>query len=110
MSRYSNVTLRSRKPTYRYIRDTDHLPVLWGSGPVPMAKVKLLTPDSSWTWYIAEFDAETKQAYGLVVGLETEFGYFNLDELSKLRGPLGLPVERDLHFTPTPLSVLSQRN
>ena len=35
--------------------------------------------------------------------LAKEFGYFTLRELESVRGPLGLPIERDLHFKPRPL-------
>jgi hypothetical protein len=34
------------------------------------------TADSSWTWYSTEFDGEDL-FFGLVVGFETELGYFN---------------------------------
>jgi hypothetical protein len=33
-----------------------------------------------------------------VVGLEIELGYFSLSELKSVKGPLGLPIERDLHY------------
>jgi hypothetical protein len=65
--------------------------------------VKFFTPDSYWTWYATEFDG-TDTFFGLVDGQEQELGYFSLSELEDARGPLGLPVERDLHFNPTPLS------
>ena len=65
--------------------------------------VKFFTPDSSWTWYATEFDGEDV-FFGLVVGMERELGYFSLAELRSVRGPLGLPVERDEHFVPTPLA------
>jgi len=68
------------------------------------ARVKLFTPDSSWTWYIVEYDPDEKLCFGLTVGHERELGYFSLAELEQLRGPLGLKVERDLHFQPTPVS------
>ena len=42
--------------------------------------------------------------FGLVAGLEVELGYFSLTELQQVHGALGLPVERDLYFEPTPLS------
>lgn len=42
--------------------------------------------------------------FGLVIGHEPELGYFSVDELEQVRGRLGLPIERDLHFTPAPLS------
>jgi hypothetical protein len=39
--------------------------------------------------------------FGLVVGLETELGYFTLNELESVRGPMGLKIERDRHFSGT---------
>ena len=62
-----------------------------------IALVKFFTPDSSWSWFASEFDGEDI-FYGLVVGLEVEFGYFSLKELQSVRGPWGLPIERDLYF------------
>ena len=73
-----------------------------GKGMDAIAHVKFFTPDSSWTWYASEFDGDDL-FFGLVVGLETELGYFSLRELSQARGPLGLPIERDRYFTPKPL-------
>jgi len=73
--------------------------------PDPIAQVKFFTPDAGWTWYATEFDGEDI-FFGLVVGLATEMGYFSLSELQSVRGSLGLPVERDLYFKPTPVSEL----
>jgi hypothetical protein len=72
----------------------------------PMVHAKLFTPDSSWTWYVTEGQEEDGDflLFGYVVGLEREWGYFALSELESVRGPLGLPLERDLHFTPRPVS------
>ena len=70
----------------------------------PLVRVKFFTPDSSWTWYLTEFDPAERLCFGLVHGLEREIGYFSLDELEAARGPLGLPIERDLHWRPCPLS------
>jgi hypothetical protein len=75
-----------------------------GKGLDALAVVKFFTPDSSWTWYASEFDGE--MFYGLVVGFEPELGYFSLSELETVRGKLGLPVERDAWFEPTPLREL----
>jgi hypothetical protein len=36
-----------------------------------------------------------------------ELTYWSLGELEALRGPFGLRVERDLHFEPTRLSVIT---
>lgn len=71
--------------------------------PDPLLRAKFFTPDSNWTWYVIEFDGQDL-FFGLVVGFETELGYFRLSELQKVRGPLGLPIERDLFFSPIPLS------
>jgi hypothetical protein len=70
----------------------------------PIALVKLFTPDSSWTWFVTEFDPAERLCFGLVIGHEREFGYFSLRELEEVRGPMGLPIERDLHWQPTPVS------
>ena len=39
---------------------------------------------SDWTWYLTEYDKETGDAFGLVLGFEAEWGYFNLNELKEL--------------------------
>ena len=70
----------------------------------PKVFVKFFTPDSSWTWFVTEFDPEQRLCFGMVHGLDHELGYFSLDELESVRGPLGLPIERDLFFEPRPRS------
>ena len=70
----------------------------------PLAVAKLFTPDSCWTWYLTEYDPKTREAFGLVHGEVEELGYFNLDELSAIRGPKGLPIERDIYWKPRKLS------
>ena len=77
-----------------------------GQGREAVAQVKFFTPDSNWTWYGVEYDAEQRLFYGLVDGHELELGYFSLDELESVRGPMGLKIERDLYFDPTPLMTL----
>ena len=74
----------------------------------PLATIKFFTPDANWTWYLMEYDDETQTAFGYVCGFENELGYFNLDELERVRGPLGSAVERDVSFTPTRLSELKK--
>jgi len=73
------------------------------------AVVKFFTPDSNWTWYATEFDGED-QFFGLVIGFEMELGYFSLSELESVRGPLGLPIERDKFFEPKTLRELQQEH
>lgn len=70
-----------------------------------MATVKFFCPWSNWTWYAAEFDGEDL-FFGLVDGHEKELGYFSLKELSDLTGPMGLKIERDLHWNATDLATL----
>ncbi|BCH05666.1 single-stranded DNA endonuclease (plasmid) [Mesorhizobium sp. 131-2-5] len=65
--------------------------------------VKLFTPDAGATWLLTEIDPEDPDlAFGLCdlgVGCP-ELGSVSLVELAAVRGRLGLPVERDLHFRP----------
>jgi len=75
----------------------------------PIAYVKFFNPQSKWTWYATEFDGEDT-LFGLVQGFDEELGYFSLSELQEYRGKLGIGIERDLHFVPTPLSKLRRVN
>ena len=75
----------------------------------PVALVRIFDPCGSWTWYVEEYDAETGEAFGLVDGHEMELGYFSLKELSEHKGPMGIGLEVDVWFTPTPISVLKER-
>lgn len=86
-------------PAYRYLRVSDKLPVQSDS----RARVKLFDPTGSWTWFISSFDPETGIAYGRVHGFEDEYGDIYIPELVEYRGRFGLPIERDLHWTPQPL-------
>ena len=82
------------------------LPALYSNeklGMEAIAQVKFFTPDSSFTFWATEFDGEDI-FFGLVDGLDKELGYFSLSELESVRGPMGLPIERDLYFDPRPLS------
>ena len=63
--------------------------------------VKLFTPDGSATWLLTELDPyDPDIAFGLCdldIGYP-ELGSVRISELESVRGPLGLAVERDLHF------------
>ena len=63
--------------------------------------VKLFTPDAGATWLLAWL-GDGDMAWGLCdPGLGApQIGSVSLGRLAALRGPLGLPVERDLDFTP----------
>jgi hypothetical protein len=74
---------------------------------VPLAVVKIFTPDASWTWYVLEYDGQDT-AFGLVAGFEVEMGYFSISEIRDVKGPLSLPIERDLWFQATPVTQLPE--
>lgn len=48
----------------------------------------------NWNWYVMEYSPLQKLCFGLVDGLELEYGYFTLDELESIG------VERDYSFKP----------
>jgi hypothetical protein len=77
-----------------------------GQGMDAIAQVKFFTPDSNWTWYATEYNPDAKLFYGLVDGFDKEVGYWGLEELEDAVGPMGLKIERDLHFRPTALNAL----
>ena len=72
----------------------------------PLVLVHYFVPWGSWDWYGYEYDPKRRLFFGLVKGIETELGYFSLDELESVRGPLGMRIERDLYFEPRPLSAI----
>ncbi|MFP4029674.1 MAG: DUF2958 domain-containing protein [Candidatus Brocadiia bacterium] len=94
-----------------------------------VAYVKFFTPDSDWTWYVTEGSPvatgddrhdisfaeaeeqglETRDVlfFGLVDGFAKELGYFRLSELREARGPLGLPIERDIDWGPKTLEDIA---
>lgn len=76
----------------------------------PIVQTKFFTPDSNWTWYVIEYNPQERLFYGLVIGFEAELGYFSLDELQSVSGPLGLPIERDLYFKPIKLSEIRRKH
>ena len=66
------------------------------------AIVKFFTPDAQATWIVFERDGENPDLlFGMAdMGMGfPELGYFSLSEIQALRGPMGLPVERDRHFS-----------
>ena len=74
--------------------------------------VKLFMPDGAATWLLTECDPDDPdRLFGLCdLGLGfPELGYVSLTEITELRGKLGLPVERDLHFVADrPLSAYAE--
>jgi hypothetical protein len=87
------------------------LPALYSQerNPDPLVVVKWFSPYSQWRWYATEGQPEGDdwEFFGLVTGHEAEMGYWTLSELD-VKGMGGrLPlVERDMYWTPTPLSKI----
>ncbi len=85
------------------------LPALYSqeSTPDPIVLVHIFTPDAQCNWWLLELDNDGT-AFGLCdlgMGFH-ELGYVDINELSQVRGHLGLPVEIDLYWTAKPLSVV----
>jgi hypothetical protein len=70
----------------------------------PVAIVKFFNPTGIGTWWACEFDPDSGIFFGKADLGFPELGSFSLDELQSYKGPLGLGIERDIHFTPKPLS------
>lgn len=88
------------------------IPALYSTESVEMQDkvliAKFFDPTGSWTWYVAEGRREEGDYlfFGLVDGMEREWGYFSLNELQSVKGRFGLGIERDLYFTPCKVSEL----
>jgi len=84
------------------------LPPLYATENVPaeakILAVKFFAPWTNWTWYGVEYDPAQRLFFGYVEGLEKEWGYFSLDELESVTGPVGLKIERDMWWEPIKFS------
>jgi hypothetical protein len=114
--RAANNRVRGMKLLTKEIREK--LPPLYaqdGKGGKAVVHVKYFTPDSNWTWWVTEgspvLDDSGQEVdfhfFGLVEGHEKELGYVSLAELESVRGRLGLPIERDLHWQPKTLEEIA---
>ena len=79
----------------------------------PVAKCCIA--DGSLSWYITEGsarrDADGKAVdyllYGLVAGMRRQLDYFWLSDLTTIRSPSGLLVQRDSHWRPRSLEEIA---
>lgn len=68
-------------------RDADHIPV-----------VKFFNPLGEGVWLATELDEDGDTLFGLADLGEPELGSFSLAEMTAVRLPLGLGIERDILF------------
>ncbi len=91
------------------------MPALYSQekNPDPVTVCKFFNPAGSGTWYVLEGRADDTGDclfFGYVTGLqENELGYFTLKELESVRVRFGLRIERDLHYSPEPISKIKAR-
>jgi len=77
----------------------------------PLPVLKLFSPVGAATWIVTEMDRDGDTLFGLAdLGFGCpELGSFSLAELSGVRLPFGLSIERDEQFEPlAPLSVWTE--
>jgi hypothetical protein len=66
-----------------------------------MIIAKFFNPTGAGTWYLMNMDPNDENyCWGIVDLFEVEMGSFSKSELESFKGPLGLGIERDLHFEP----------
>ena len=79
-------------------RDQDHIPV-----------VKFFNPFGAGVWLATELDEDGDILFGLADLGYPELGSFSLEELSSLRLPFGMGIERDILFTGDfPISIWAE--
>ena len=116
--RAANNKIRGMKLLTKEIRKK--LPPLYsqdGKGGKAIAYLKFFTPDSGFTWWITEGSPIKDESgnevdfhfFGLVEGQFKELGYVSLKELEEVRGPMGLPIERDLYWKPKTLEEIAPK-
>lgn len=97
MSRLLNEELRKALPKLREQEGSKD----------PIVYAKFFFPASKWTWFVTEGNEQDNDFlfFGLVIGFESEWGYFTLRELEEVQ-VAGFRIERDLFFEPTSLGML----
>ncbi len=73
--------------------------------------VKLFAPTSAATWLFTTLNPDGDRLFGLCdLGFGSpELGYASVSELERVQLPMGLYIERDLHFAAShPLSVYAE--
>ena len=90
--------LRERLLANGHDPSADHVPV-----------VKFFNPLGEGVWLATELDADGDTLYGLADLGDPEIGSFSLLEMTSVRLPFGMGIERDILFaTDLPLSVWTE--
>ena len=90
--------LRERLLANGHDPSADHVPV-----------VKYFNPLGEGVWLATELDADGDTLYGLADLGDPEIGSFSLLEMTSVRLPFGMGIERDILFaTDLPLSVWTE--
>lgn len=90
--------LRDRLLANGHGRDADHIPV-----------VKFFNPLGEGVWLATELDADGDTLFGLADLGYPELGSFSLEDLTSVRLPFGMSIERDILFgTDLPISVWAE--
>jgi hypothetical protein len=79
----------------------------------PKVVARFFNPTGIGTWYATEYDPTDRIFFGYVSLFNdhcNEWGSFSLDELESFRGKFSLGIERDLHFTPCPISQACEQD
>jgi hypothetical protein len=75
----------------------------------PIVVAKFFNSFGAGRWYATEYIPDERVFFGYVSifgDWNDEWGYFSLDELESVKGPLGLGIERDLYWTEKPMSEI----
>ena len=88
--------IKKAQAQYKHSSDLDNQDIV----------AKFFNPMGSWTWYLMNLDKDEDYAWGIVDGNAVEMGSFSIRELQSIQLPLGLGIERDIHFRSVPASEL----
>ena len=77
----------------------------------PIVHAKFMCRGSDCAWYVTEGSPQEDDFlfFGFVIGVEKEWGYFSLSELTEAPPPWEFPIERDLDFKPECFSRVRAR-
>lgn len=82
------------------------------AGNDPMVLAHFFNPTGRGDWFAIKYFPKTDIVYGyasLFGDHNDELGDFYLGELAEYKGQFGLGIERDLHWSPTPLSEVKAK-